>query len=65
MPRPQAKAPDVLLNRKQVESMTGLSRPTIYRWMPLGKFPKPLRLGVKKVAWKQADIQAWIDEAAA
>ena len=60
-----SKAPDILLNRKQVEEMTGLSRPTIYRWMPLGKFPKPIKLGAKKVVWKQAEIQAWIDEAAA
>lgn len=48
-----------LLNVRQVSEQTSLSVPTIYRWMKQGRFPKSLALGGKRVAWTQADIEAW------
>lgn len=26
-----------------------------------GKFPKPIRLSVRKIAWRESDLDAWID----
>lgn len=53
---------DRLLKRPEVESMTGLSRSEIYRLKELGLFPQPYRITKKAVAWKQSEVQAWINE---
>jgi prophage regulatory protein len=50
---------DRLLRRPEVERETGLSRPTIYRQMEAGNFPRPRRIGAQAVAWLQSDIDAW------
>ena len=49
-----------LLRLKQVRSITGLGRSTIYRWMEAGRFPKPVRLGPRSVAWIDYEIEAWV-----
>ncbi|MGB0499281.1 MAG: helix-turn-helix transcriptional regulator [Rubricella sp.] len=52
---------EVLLRRSEVEARTRLSRSTIYEWMKVGKFPKPVKLGTRLVAWRRSDIDAWIE----
>ncbi|PZQ56239.1 MAG: transcriptional regulator [Novosphingobium pentaromativorans] len=47
------------MRRKEVELETGLSRPTIYRQMASGTFPKPRRIGVQAVAWLSTEIEEW------
>ncbi|MGV3511852.1 MAG: helix-turn-helix transcriptional regulator [Novosphingobium sp.] len=56
---PELKSFGCLLNVRQVSEQTSLSVPTIYRWMKDGRFPKSLPLGGKRVAWTEADIEAW------
>jgi prophage regulatory protein len=54
--------PDELLwNIKTVILKTGLSRPSIYRYMKRGKFPPRRRVGPNRVAWAATDILAWIE----
>jgi len=53
---------DRFLRRRQVEDRTGLSRSTIYLWIQQGRFPKPVKLGQRAVAWKESDIVGWIEE---
>jgi prophage regulatory protein len=48
--------------RQQVEKLFQVSRPTLYRWMKEGKFPKSVRLGANMVRWKASDLEAWIAE---
>jgi prophage regulatory protein len=48
-----------------VKAMTRLSKPTIYREIQRGVFPKPLRLARNRIAWKQAEILNWIANRAA
>ncbi|MEO0569979.1 MAG: AlpA family transcriptional regulator [Pseudomonadota bacterium] len=50
-----------VLRRSEVERITGLSRSTIYAWMQRGEFPQPLKLGTRLVAWREADVVAWLD----
>lgn len=52
---------DTMLRRHQVEARTGLSRSTIYEWMKLNKFPKPVKLGERIVAWREVDINHWLE----
>jgi prophage regulatory protein len=48
--------------RQQVEKLFQVSRPTLYRWMKEGKFPKSVRRGANMVRWKASDLEAWIAE---
>ena len=49
-----------LLPRREVESMTGLSRTSIYRLMRLGRFPEPVRVGPKAVRWNEEELVSWL-----
>ncbi|MFD2447142.1 helix-turn-helix transcriptional regulator [Vogesella fluminis] len=44
-----------------VISLVGLSRSSIYRLMDDGAFPVPVKLGQRSVAWRSADVHAWIE----
>lgn len=52
---------DRLIRRPEVESLTGLSRSTIYAWIRSGDFPAPVPLGARLVAWRESDVTAWIE----
>lgn len=56
---------DRLLRRPEVEARVGLSRSTLYQWMADGKFPKPVALGARLVAWRESEIDQWIAAQAA
>jgi prophage regulatory protein len=45
-----------------VKETTGLSRSEIYRRIARGHFPKPIKLGVRIVAWDADEIQAYVRE---
>lgn len=49
-----------LLKLPAVMAKTTFSEPSIYRLMREGKFPKPLKLGERAVAWRSDEIEAFI-----
>ncbi len=49
-----------LIRRPEVERITLLSRSAIYAAMDAGEFPRPVRIGRRAVAWRLADIEAWL-----
>jgi prophage regulatory protein len=50
-----------LLRIQAVCELTGYKRSSIYNLIKAGKFPQSVRLaGGGAVAWRSADIQAWI-----
>ncbi|CAG9269352.1 helix-turn-helix transcriptional regulator [Paraburkholderia caribensis] len=49
-----------ILRRREVESLTGLSRSTIYARIKAGTFPPPVALGPRSVGWRLADIKAFL-----
>ena len=52
---------DRLLNKWSVEERTSLDITTIYRKMKVGTFPQPVRVGRRRVAWRESDIAKWLD----
>lgn len=52
---------DRLLRRAEVLQMTGIGgTSTLYGWMANGEFPRPVKLGVRRVAWRESDVREWI-----
>lgn len=47
--------------RPAVEKLTGLSRSTLYQMMAENRFPKPVRVGLRAVAWRESDLTAWLE----
>ena len=50
-----------LLRLEAVISLIGMKRSWILQKVKDGKFPKPLRLSPRAVAWRQSDVMEWID----
>ena len=51
---------DTLLRRQKVQDLTGLSRSGLYAAIKNGTFPKPVKIGLRAVAWRSDDISNWI-----
>jgi len=52
---------DKYLRTRQVLALTGLSRATIYNMMKAGTFPPQTVLGARAVAWRESEINTWMD----
>ena len=63
-PHPSAgDAPSpVFVRMPGVIRMVGLGRSTIYRLMAAHKFPSPVRLATRAVAWRRDDLEQWSAE---
>jgi prophage regulatory protein len=48
------------LRLKDVISLTGISKSTIYLLMSKKSFPPHYQLGRRSVGWKQSDIEHWM-----
>lgn len=55
-------APIPFVRLSGVMRMTGLGRSTIYRLMAEEKFPLPVRLAKRAVAWRRIDLDRWSAE---
>lgn len=49
-----------ILRRPDVERKTGFKRAHIYALIAQGKFPKPIKLGVRAVGWDSLEIERWL-----
>jgi prophage regulatory protein len=55
----------LVLRKKQVLAMVGLSASTVYTLQKEGKFPEPIRLSKKAQGWLGTDIENWVAAKAA
>lgn len=58
----QQRSITMFIRLKKVIEITALSRPTVYRLMQQGKFPKQIKLGEKSVAWLLEEVEQWMKE---
>ena len=49
-----------LIGRKEVLILIGISNATLWRWIKAGRFPAPMKIGKKKVAWRSSVLAHWI-----
>ncbi len=50
-----------MLRKSAVEDATGYKIWSIYKFVREGSFPAPYKLGKRAVAWKESEVQEWID----
>lgn len=56
----QSRPTDRILSMRQVCTIIGLSRTTVWREQRKGRFPKPIRLSPGRVGWPQGAIEIWL-----
>ena len=56
---------DRCIRMRELVTLTGLSRATLNRWVKVGLFPKPIKLGPRAVAWSQISVNAFLRDRAA
>lgn len=49
-----------IASSKDKPGIVGLCRSTIWLRVKHGRFPHPVRLGTRSVAWRSQDIEAWL-----
>ena len=52
---------EILQRKPVILERTGLTNSTLYYFISEGRFPKPVKLGKRTVAWKKSEVDAWID----
>jgi len=50
------------LSLPQVVELTSLSQASVYRYMNLRDFPRPIPIGVQRVAWLEHEVRSWMNE---
>jgi len=50
------------LRLNQVVEKTGISRSTVYLYLKQGRFPEPVHLSERLVAWVESEIDNWMKE---
>jgi prophage regulatory protein len=61
-PQEDEGQPSRYLRMPDVVKLTGLSASTIKRNVKRGTFPRPRRLSVQAVGWREADVHQWLTE---
>ncbi len=51
-----------LIKLKTVMDCTGLARSTVYKFIAEGRFPKPVKLGARMVAWVDVEVLDWMED---
>ena len=60
--RATSPRPGRLLRLPVVEERTGFKKSSVYAGVKAGTFPAPVRLSARAVAWREEDIDRWINE---
>lgn len=51
---------DRLMASHEVEAIVGVGRTTLWKWEKDGAFPKSVRVGRQRKAWRESDIRVWL-----
>lgn len=57
--RDSGDPPSLFLRLPAVMKLTGLGRSTIYRMVADKRFPCPVRIASRAVAWRRTDLDRW------
>lgn len=57
---PEVSTLQRVLRVKQICELLNIPKPTLYRMMQNGEFPKPFKIGRRATGWTEVTIAAWI-----
>ncbi|MEX0686787.1 MAG: AlpA family phage regulatory protein [Balneolales bacterium] len=52
----------ILIKPRDLIKQLSIPSSTLYRWMDEGKFPRPIKIGPRRVAFKMKDVESWLEE---
>lgn len=52
--------PSSILRIKAVMERTGLTRPTLYRKVAEGTFPRQIHISTNCIGWRESDVNEWL-----
>jgi prophage regulatory protein len=55
----QMKETKTLIRMHTLEGRIDSAASSIYRWVDLGRFPAPIKIGPRAIAWRVEEIEAW------
>jgi prophage regulatory protein len=50
-----------LLTARDITRHYTLSRSTLWRYTRSGDFPHPVRIGLRRIAWRESDVLHWLE----
>ena len=56
------KPPNRFLRLPEVIQISGYRRSTIYEMIKSGRFPAPVHLGPRAVAWLESEVETWMQD---
>jgi prophage regulatory protein len=51
---------DRLLRRSDVLAATAISTSSLYFYMKVGDFPRPIKIGKRAVRWREHEVNDWL-----
>lgn len=54
------ESPAQMIGREDTAKLANASMRSIYRWAHEGRFPAPLKIGPRRIAWRKAEVEAWL-----
>src|SRR4051812_9750710 len=61
----EAQVSERLISLKEVTSLVPFTKVHIYLLMKRGEFPRSIKIGRRRVCWRESDVEAWIASKAA
>lgn len=55
---------DNIIRRSELARRLSISTTTLWRWVRTGRLPAPICLGPNTVGWREAEIEAWLEQRA-
>ena len=50
-----------LIRLNELSKQFSIPKSTIWYWIKQGKFPKPIKLGERCNAWRESELNAWLE----
>jgi prophage regulatory protein len=52
--------PNRVISTGELTALLGVNVVTIWRWCRAGRFPAPIKLGIRRNGWRADEISAWL-----
>lgn len=54
--------PKVLIRMSEIIRRTGYSKAWIYKLIAQGRFPQPVKIGSRSIAFVESEVEEWVNQ---